>query len=40
MKKIIALTLIFSILILSGNLFAKERKGVDLIVYKKDKPSV
>ncbi len=36
MKKAISLFLVFSILLLSGNLFAKERKGADLIIQKKD----
>ena len=36
MKNIISLFLVFSILLLSGNLYAKERKGVDLIIQKKD----
>jgi len=35
MKKFIALFLVFSILALSGNMFAKERKGADLIIQKK-----
>jgi hypothetical protein len=34
MKKLTALFLVFSILSLSGNMFAKERKGADLIVEK------
>jgi hypothetical protein len=36
MRKAISLFLVFSILLLSGNLFAKERKGADLIVQRKD----
>ena len=36
MKKFISLFLVFSILALSGNMFAKERKGADLIIQKKD----
>ena len=36
MKKFIALFLVFSILIISGNIFAKERKGAELIIQKKD----
>lgn len=36
MKKFISLFLVFSILVLSGNLFAKERKGADLIIQKTD----
>jgi hypothetical protein len=36
MKKFIALFLVFSILTLSGNLFAKKRKGADLFIQKKD----
>jgi len=35
-KKFIALFLIFSLLALSGNLHAKERRGVDLVITKKD----
>jgi hypothetical protein len=34
MKKFITLFLIFSILLLSGNIYAKERKGADLIIQK------
>ena len=36
MRKAISLVLVFSILLLSGNLFAKERKGADLIIQKTD----
>lgn len=36
MKKFIALFLVFSLLSLSGNLFAKERRGADLVITKKD----
>ena len=36
MKKFISLFLVFSILALSGNLLAKERKGADLIIQKTD----
>ncbi len=36
MKKFIVLFLIFSLLILSGNLIAKEKRGAELIVQKKD----
>jgi len=36
MKKFISLFLVFSILLLSGNLFAKERKGAELIIQKID----
>jgi len=36
MKKFIALFLVFSILALSGNLIAKEKKGADLIIKKTD----
>jgi len=36
MKKIIPLFLVFSLLALSGNLLAKERRGAELIVQKKD----
>ena len=36
MKKFIALLLVFSIMAISGNLFAKERKGAKLIIQKKD----
>ena len=36
MKKLIALVLVFSLLALSGNLFAKERKGADLVIQKTD----
>jgi len=35
-KKFIALFLVFSLLALSGNLFAKERRGAKLIVTKND----
>jgi len=35
MKKTISLFLTFSILLLSGNMFAKERKGADLIIQKR-----
>ena len=36
MKKSISLFLMFSILSLSVNMFAKERKGADLIIQKVD----
>ncbi len=36
MKKLISLFLMFSILLLSGSLFAKERKGVELVIQKTD----
>ena len=36
MKKFISLFLVVSILLLSGNLFAKERKGADLIIQRTD----
>ncbi len=36
MKKFISLFLVFSILVLSGNLYAKERKGADLMIQKND----
>jgi len=36
MKKAISLFLVFSILLLSGNVFAKEKKGADLIILKTD----
>jgi hypothetical protein len=36
MRKFTALILVFSVLLLSGNLFAKERKGADLYIQKKD----
>ncbi len=36
MKKAVSLVLVFSILLLSGNLFAQGRKGADLIIQKKD----
>ena len=36
MKKIIALLLIFSIISLYGNLYAKERRGADIILQKTD----
>ncbi len=36
MKKILALFLTFSILALTGNLYAKERKGTELVIHKKD----
>ena len=35
-KKFIALFLVFSLVLLSGNLYAKERRGAKLIVTKKD----
>ncbi len=35
MKKIIALILIFSLLVLSGNLISTERRGTELLVQKK-----
>jgi hypothetical protein len=36
MKKFIALFLVFSILLLSGNIYSKERKGAELYIQKKD----
>jgi len=36
MKKLVSLFLVFSLLVLSGNLTAKERRGAELIVTKKD----
>ncbi len=36
MKKAISLFLVVSILLLSGNMFAQERKGADLSIQKKD----
>jgi hypothetical protein len=36
MKKIAALFLVFCILALSADLFAKEKKGSELIIEKKD----
>ena len=36
MKKIIALLLVFSIICLYGNLYAKERRGAELVIQKKD----
>ena len=36
MRKSISLFLAFSMLLLAGNLFAKERKGIDLIISKAD----
>jgi hypothetical protein len=36
MKKFVSLFLIFSLLALSGNLIAKERRGAELVVQKKD----
>ena len=36
MKKFIALFLVFSILAISSNLYAKERRGAELIILKKD----
>jgi len=36
MRKFIALFMVFSILSLSGNLIAKERRGAELMVDKKD----
>lgn len=36
MKKTIALFRIFSLFTLSGNLYAKERRGVELVIEKKD----
>jgi len=35
-KKFIALFLVFSVLALSGSLYAKERRGAKLIITKKD----
>ncbi len=35
-KKLISLFLVISVLSLSGNMFAKERKGADLIIQKTD----
>jgi len=40
MNKFIALFIVFSLLALWGNLFAKERKGADLIIQKKDSQQV
>jgi hypothetical protein len=40
MKKFMALLLVFSLLTLSGNLFAKEGKGAELIIQKKDETQV
>lgn len=34
MKKAISLFLVFSILLLSGNMFAKEKRGADLLIYE------
>ena len=34
MKKFISLFLVFSILLLSGNLFAKEKRGANIAIYK------
>jgi len=39
-QKFIALFLVFSLLALSGNLFAKERRGAKLIIAKKDAQKV
>jgi hypothetical protein len=36
MKKALSLFLVFSILLLSGNMFAREKKGADLIIQKLD----
>lgn len=36
MKKFMSMFLVFSILLLSGNMFAKERKGAGLIIQKTD----
>jgi hypothetical protein len=36
MRKVISLLLVFFIFLLSGNMFAKERKGADLIIRKID----
>jgi len=36
MKKFLALFLIFSLIILSVNLYAKERRGAKLLITKKD----
>ena len=36
MRKAISLFLVFSMLLLSGNMFAKERKGADVIIQKTD----
>jgi hypothetical protein len=36
MKKFISLFLIFSLMMLSANLYAKERRGAKLIITKKD----
>ena len=36
MKKFIALFLVFSLLALSGNLIAKERRGAEIVIQKKD----
>jgi hypothetical protein len=40
MKKFISLFLVFSILALSGNAFAKDRKGADVIIQKADDTQV
>ena len=40
MKKVISLFLVFSILLLSGNMLAKERKGADLIILKTNRTQV
>jgi len=40
MKKFIYLVLVFSILALSGNMLAKERKGADLIIQKTDETQI
>ena len=40
MKKFIALFLVFSILAISSNLYAKERRGADLVITKKDSQQV
>jgi len=34
MKKFVSLFLVFSVFLLSGNLFAKERKGANFEIYK------
>jgi hypothetical protein len=39
-KKFISIFLVFSIFALSGNLMAKERRGADLIITKKDRQQV
>ena len=40
MKKLIALFLVFSVLTISGNLHAKEKRGANLVITKKDSRQV